>query len=353
MPENLLRNGDFELDWAVDKSHKCLVIPFDDEPYHRPVDNIFTPSGWVTWYIHQPGKWDKPEVRDAWASNDPRRVHSGHKATLLFTFWRRHWAGFYQQVQVTPGAKLFLSAYAHAWSNTNLPGHPDCTDKPRCSAGAGTAPLAIPLSEAPPLTGDPWPDAIQNFAFCVGIDPTGGTHPLADTVIWGTPYHIYNEYHRLTAEAVAEGDTVTVFSSSITQWPFKHNDAYWDKFTLTQEGGIVKERGQPREQYERTYVLLPPNATHIWAEAVIEATWDARRWTLGGSADDAAIGDLDVRKIVAINPGQWGDGLPDFYEEYYPDIEYIPVRAETPEALVKALTQIKPQMLLDALRQIK
>lgn len=335
--QNLLRNGDFEQDWGVEESHRCFIIPSNDKPYERPVDNIFTPPGWITWYVHQPGKWDQPEVRDAWAHADPHRVHSGHKAILLFTFYRRHWAGFYQQVKVSPGAELTLSAWAHAWSNTNIPGHSDCTDNPRCSAGVGSQALAWTLSEAPPLTGHPWHDAVQNFAFRAGIDPTGGTHPLADTVVWSTPYHIYNEFHRLTAEAVAERDTVTVFLSSITQWPFKHNDAYWDSVELTQEGEIVKERGQPRVQYERTYVLLPPDADHIWAGAVIEATWDTRRYTLGGSADDAGIGDLDVRRIVAVNPGRWGDGLSDFYEEHYPGIEYIPIQAPTPEVLIKAL----------------
>ena len=341
MSENLLRNGDFEEDWSVDKSHRCLVIPFDDEPYERPVDNIFTPSGgWVTWFVHQSPKWDQPEVRDAWASADPYRVHAGLKGTLLFTFWRRHWAGFYQEVEVTPGAELSLSAYAHAWSNTNIPDHPYCTDNPRCSAGVGNSALAIPVSEAPPLTGDPWSDAVQNFVFRIGIDPTGGTHPLADTVIWSIPLHIYNEYHRLTAEAVAVADTATVFLSSITQYPFKHNDAYWDSAELTQKGEIEDvTRGEPREQYERTYVLLPPNANHIWAGAVVEATWDARRWTFGGSADDAAIGDLDVRRIVAVNPSVWGD-LAAFYNEHYPGIEYIPIEATTPETLVEALRSL-------------
>lgn len=338
--ENLLCNGDFEQDWGVEKSHCCLVIPFDDEPYLRPVDNIFTPSGWVTWFVHEPGKWDQPEVRDAWASADPRRVHTGYKATLLFTFFRRHQAGFYQQVQVTPGAELFLSAYAHAWSNTNIPDHPHCTDNPRCSAGAGTQPLATPLSKASSPTGNAWTDAVQNFAFRVGIDPTGGTHPLADTVRWGEAYHIYNKFHRLTARAAAEGDTVTVFLSSETIWPFKHNDAYWDSVELTPEGEIEEMRGKPRVQYERTYILLPPGADHLWAGAVVEATWDSRRCTLGGSADDAGIGNLDVRRIVAINPQAWGD-LAAFYIEHYPDTEYIPIHAETPEALIKALGSLK------------
>jgi hypothetical protein len=100
------------------------------------------------------------------------------------------------------------------------------------------------------------------------------------------------------------------------------------------------ERGQPRVQYERTYVLLPPNADAAWAEAVIEATWDDKRWTLGGSADDAGIGDLDTRRIIAINPQLWGD-LAAFYIEHYPGIEYIPMEATTPEHLIQALRDLQ------------
>jgi len=339
MSENLLRNGDFEADWSVQQSHRCLILPLDGEPYHKNVNNIFTPPGWVTWFVHATGKWDQPEVRDAHKRHDFHRVHTGEKAILLFTMWRRHHAGFYQQVQVTPGAELFLSAYAHAWSNTNIPTHPDCTDKPRCSAGTGTQAIAIPVADSPPLTNDPWEDALQNFAFCIGIDPTGGTNPLADTVEWGEAHYIYNNFYRLTAEAVARAETATVFLCSATQWKFKHNDAYWDTVTLTQE--VEEMRGKPRLQYNRTYILLPPDANHIWAGAAVEATWDQHRYTIGGSADDAGIGDLDIRRIVAVNPQNWPGTLIKFYLEHYPHIEYIPIQAKTPKELVEALRSLK------------
>jgi len=99
-------------------------------------------------------------------------------------------------------------------------------------------------------------------------------------------------------------------------------------------------RGQPRVQYERTYVLLPPAADHAWAGAVVEATWGSRRWTLGGSADDAGIGDLDYRRVVAINPSGWAGDLAAFYEEHYPGVKYVPVEAVSPEALEKALEEL-------------
>jgi hypothetical protein len=76
-------------------------------------------------------------------------------------------------------------------------------------------------------------DDWANFTFWVGIDPTGGANPFADTVIWGQGAHIYNAYAQVPpVEVTAQSDTVTVFLRSQTQWAFKHNDAYWDSVSL-------------------------------------------------------------------------------------------------------------------------
>ena len=79
-------------------------------------------------------------------------------------------------------------------------------------------------------------------------------------------------------------------------------------------------RGDPREQYNRVYILLPPDADMEWALAAVDASWQFRR-TIGGSADDAGIGNLDKRKIVAVNPGNWsgddGSALQNFFNENY------------------------------------
>jgi len=85
------------------------------------------------------------------------------------------------------------------------------------------------------------------------------------------------------------------------------------------------ERGSPRKQYPRTYVLLPPNATADLAGAVVTDTWDAERWTVGGSADDCGIGDLEVRRVIAINPGAWSGDLEAFLEEHYSGVIYWPL----------------------------
>jgi len=443
MPRNLLRNEGFEADWGEEKSHRCLVFPKGKEPFETDVGNIFTPPGWVTWFRHDPGTSDQPEVRDAWKHIDPRRVHSGEKGVLLFTFFRRHDAGFLQQVPVTPGTRLRLTAWAHAWSNHNLKGFKWCNDDGRCSCGVGKEAAFVLEGEAPELNGEPWNDAIPNFTFYVGIDPTGGTDPTAGTVVWGRGAHIYNEHAQLPAvEATAQAGTVTVFLRSKTLWAFKHNDAYWDDAELVavgegegegekvtpevqlsnqpvspKVGGAVKiearslaaltdvrlvirqpsgaelgrgtvvvggdgnwhtwtyttsplsevgkytvvfsaadgveatgtfesvpapslRRGLPREQYERTYVLLPPDASAAWALAVVDGVWDPHRYTIGGSADDAGIGDLDVRQVIAVNPGKWPSDLRAFFKEHYPNVAYTPVEARTPAELTQKLKQL-------------
>jgi hypothetical protein len=101
-------------------------------------------------------------------------------------------------------------------------------------------------------------------------------------------------------------------------------------------------RGSPRIQYERTYVLLSPRARAPWAHAVAHALWDERRYTIGGSADDAGIGDLDVRRVVAVNPEQWigRRDLKDFFQEFYPGVEYVAISAATPGELEQKLSDL-------------
>ncbi len=98
-------------------------------------------------------------------------------------------------------------------------------------------------------------------------------------------------------------------------------------------------RGRPRVQYKRTYVLLPPKADAAWARAVVESTWDEERYTIGSSADDAGIGDLDLRRVIAVNPQEWPgpQTLKEFYAQYYPDVKYEVIKAATPAELKQKL----------------
>ncbi len=97
-------------------------------------------------------------------------------------------------------------------------------------------------------------------------------------------------------------------------------------------------RGKPRTQYSRTYVLLPPAAGKEWAQAVLESdAWLRHRWTLGFSADDAGIGDLEARMVLVINPTAWPDPILPWFELWYPGIQVRTIAASTPAELSAAL----------------
>lgn len=330
----MLINKNFEADWGSESSHKCYIFKPDHTHYEADIGNIFTPPGWITWFYHDPNTFDQPEVRDAWKSGDPRRVHSGEKAILLFTFDRKHLGGFLQQVPTSIGTRLRFSAYAHAWSNHNdhkVSPHPN---DPRWSEGkplVGYNEVILYEEDIPPLNGQPQNDAIGNIQFAVGVDPTGGIDPFGEYVVWGEPGYSYNRHHRIPeVEAVAQSDSVTVFLRSTTLWAFRHNDAYWDTADLAATEvpppppPKCDHRGLPRIQYRRNYILLPPSASEHWINALSNG-WDQYRATIGGSADDAGIGDLDERNVIAINSNEWGDNLEAFYTEHYPGVVYYPV----------------------------
>jgi LysM repeat protein len=207
---NLLNNPGFEADWGTEQSHRTIIFPKGGAAYEKPVENIFTPPGWVTWFYHDPQDdptvgWDQPEVTDAWIHQDARRVRNGEKAIKLFTFYRRHDAGFYQVVGgLEPGASVQFSAYAQAWTCNE-----DNNDATSC--------------------GDPWA-----MVFRVGIDPQGGTNPLSSNVVWSGDHNSPDRHSLIgpVATQVGPQGTVTVFLRSTAKYAYKHMDAYWDDASL-------------------------------------------------------------------------------------------------------------------------
>jgi len=121
-----------------------------------------------------------------------------------------------------------------------------------------------------------------------------------------------------------------------------------DGQVLKQKSFSVREREvvppsgfvPPREDYARTYVLLPPGAGKAWLEAVVDSgVWDKYHWTIGGSADDAGGGPTQ-RKVIAVNPQGWPSDLQTFFEAFYPGVDYVAVVAHTPEDLRRILSRM-------------
>ncbi len=103
-------------------------------------------------------------------------------------------------------------------------------------------------------------------------------------------------------------------------------------------------RGQPRTQYHRTYVLLPPTAGKEWVHAIAESEiWQNERWTIGYSADDAGIGDLAKRTVVVVNPSAWPDPIIPWLEMWYPGVAVHPITAVSPDDLRTILDTLRSQ----------
>jgi hypothetical protein len=88
-----------------------------------------------------------------------------------------------------------------------------------------------------------------------------------------------------------------------------------------------------RYNYRRVYVLLPPTADLKWLTAAAKGGYDGR-FTIGFSADDAGIGDLEARHVLAVNPHHWPEVLTaSWFQQHYPGARFTPIIANKPEDL--------------------
>ncbi len=379
------------------------------------VEQINLSEGWLPFWVAQQSsdaQWKnrRPIYRPVAVATAPARVRSGQAAQMYYTSWATHTAGMMQKVNVTPGQRLRLSAYGHAWS----------TDQ---DSTTSTDPGDVRLK--------------------IGIDPTGSLNPFSASVVWSVEKAVYDSYDDgFVVEALAAGAVVSVFVMSSVQSPKKHNDIFWDDISLQEvsaagepitqglllslesqtrqvnqpvqvkvtyaypvtnvhlnvsgpTGGVEvtpqgiqsgvgqgymwswsftpqvegpytatfsadgieaksskisisstattpspstptspSTRGRPRSQYSRTYILLPADAGKDWLQAVVDSgVLTQYRWTVGFSADDAGIGDLDDRTVIIINPSAWPDPIEAWFGLWYPGVKVHPVNASSPETL--------------------
>ena len=83
-----------------------------------------------------------------------------------------------------------------------------------------------------------------------------------------------------------------------------------------------------------------------------EATWERFGYTVGKSPDDAGVGDLDRRTVIAVNPSEWGpgedgQGLEGFFASHYPGVAYNAVEAKTPAHLKRLLAALGPNDMIE------
>ncbi len=184
-----------------------------------------------------------------------------------------------------------------------------------------------------------------------GQDPSGG-----EGITWSDWFNKANgtlefgSYGEVWVTFTApDSGEVRVWLECKAKWSFENN-WFMDDFSLVPVDGEspseddeneadeeTKPRGAPRIDYARTYVLLPKDLPRDMAVAAMRAVY-ATKNTVGFSADDAGIGDLDQRRIVGVNPQDIADGLTQaWYDEHYPGVEFDAVESDDPDTLERKL----------------
>lgn len=330
----------FETSFENDENwhHRCKVLPVggQGQSYETEVGNIFVPAEFdVFAFKHGAPVPHDPHNTDGYAQPEGHhisqfdyRVRNGNVAWMFFGFYRIVDGALVKRIRIEEAGTLHVEYYAHAWSSTE--------DDPHCSTGVGCE--GFVARRCAGLT-----DEQQNAWFGIGVDVTGGDDPLADTVVYNDGLHIYNEYAKVEFDIDVEPCNATVFLRANALWRFKHNDFYIDdvrvELITDDEPPQIECRGKPREQYERTYVLLHPGADESWVNA-LEDAWQTYRFTIGGSADDAGIGDLDYRRVIASQPHEWNGDLQTFFEQHYPGVDYDGVDVDTPQQFASVVVEL-------------
>jgi hypothetical protein len=109
-------------------------------------------------------------------------------------------------------------------------------------------------------------------------------------------------------------------------FPIQNAGLFTDAWTLERIGDLPGEecRGAPRIKYDRVYNVIPMDATEEQAAAIFLEGWRRSRETVGGSYDDAGIGDLDQRSANLYGiPEARRFEFQEFYADYYPGVSVI------------------------------
>jgi len=202
-------------------------------PQQDGIGEVQVAPGWRAWYLDNPPGyvkipsncndskertrcyWMRPEFRDN--TSFENRIHSGARSQKYFSYGRMHEAGLYQQVGgIEPGSKLHFSIYIQSWQCFNI----DLCGKNGIRS-----------------------DDPAEMHLRVGIDPTGGTNPFSPDVVWSPEQAAFDQWVEFSVEAVAKGDTVTVFTHSRAEWVYArlNNDVYLDDASLVVVSGTAAQ----------------------------------------------------------------------------------------------------------------
>jgi hypothetical protein len=189
---NLLKNGDFEGGFTAGVA-----------------------NGWAKWTISDAAATPQnncgrkePSYQQIASGQDARRVKDGAAAQQILTPVQDPGFGFYGGLQqtvtgLTPGKTYRFSVWAHAWSSVK--------DNAAVSEGTGPAFFEVGIGQGVTFAADP------------NIKRSG----VKD---------IKDNYAQISVEAVATGNTLTVFTYANPSACSKHNEAFFDGASLTEAG---------------------------------------------------------------------------------------------------------------------
>jgi len=288
------------------------LIPFRSMNLHVPTDFLC--------FTCDDGKYVTVEMGKGETSE---RLFNGHTSVKYFVAGQPHDAGLAQTLQLEAGTYQYR-AWVHGWSNHNIPVSDEykaCNNDGLCSSGVGWGPYFELEGTIGERNGVPWNDAKFNMLWSLGVTMGEFVSPHSDHVKWGVGAYVYNIFHELPLMefVVEKAGLVTVYVRSITEWQFRNADGYIGEMELVRVGDAGKCKGEPRVQYPRTYVLTPPGMV-LTDQQKLRAIFPD--YTIGPSADDAGLGALDDKTVIAVDPYKWANSLQDFFAQYYPGTIY-------------------------------
>ena len=177
--------------------------------------------------------WAQPEWQQSpGASTGYFRVDSGHSSQKIFCYGRECEGGVYQVVnqQIRVGDKITFGLKVMAWQ---------CFNYPAC------------IVNYDPIHGK-WAvisDRPYAMNLRVGIDPAGGTDPLAASVRWGAITESFDKFSPITVTitAPANSSKLTVFFRFGVRFDYAraNNDVYIDSAWLNVESGLPNKTYLP------------------------------------------------------------------------------------------------------------
>ncbi|MEM8856989.1 MAG: hypothetical protein AAGD96_01625 [Chloroflexota bacterium] len=189
--QNLLLNGDFEEGYRQVDGFETAWVAVGWEPFAITTDLDIpnNPNGSPPVYL----------ASDS-SSATTNRSLTGSRSQMWRTNYSAAFAGVYQRVPIPEESTVRLSAWTFGWSSTG---------------------------EDPSIS--------QNAAWMrqrIGIDPTGGTDPTSEDIIWSPAAQYIDTWGELSVEVKSQAEYVTVFLSAYPNFVLPNNEIHYDSARL-------------------------------------------------------------------------------------------------------------------------